>query len=110
MSALPPEKFIEIKDLADANSLPLAVVLQREEDVKVYRVESEETQKYFNSFPNPFLQFNYVELATKKFGKEISKKSFLNASVFPAHTGCDGSGNEFAIYRARFEENEDKKS
>ena len=108
MSALPPEKYIEPKDLADANSLPLAVVIQRGEDIKIYRVESEKTESYFNSFPSPFLQFEYVDLVSKKFGKEIPKESFLKAAVFPAHTGCDGSGNEFAIYRARFEEEDNK--
>jgi hypothetical protein len=108
MSALPPEKYIEIKDLADANLLPLAVVIQRGEDVKVYRIESEKTERYFNSFSGPFFQFEYVDLVSKKFGKEIPKDSFLKAAVFPAHSGCDGYGNEFMIYRARFEEDEIK--
>jgi hypothetical protein len=109
MSALPPENYIPINDLVDVNFLPLAVVLQRGKDVKVYRIENEKTERYFNSFPGPFFQFEYVDLVTKKLGKEIDKDSFLKAAVFPAHSGCDGSGNEFVIYRARFED-EDKKS
>ena len=104
MSALPTTNYIGFESLNDIKKLPLAVVIQRGKEVKVYRVEGEESRNYFNYFSDPFLRFGPVEEITKKLGKEISKESFLNAKVFPAQMGTDGQGNEYIIYRARFKE------
>jgi len=107
MSGLPPKKFIDIFDVAsamDARKLPLAVVIQNGRDIKVYRVDSEDTQGYFESFDDPLMpSADSVEKATKAFGKEISQESFLQAYVLSAQSGLY-SNKEYAIYRARFEE------
>lgn len=108
MGGLSPKKFIEILDVAsamDAKKLPLAVVIQNGRDIKVYRVDSEDTQGYFESFDDPLMpSTDSIEKATKAFGKEISQESFLQASVLPAQSGNYGNKKEYAIYRARFEE------
>lgn len=66
---------------------------------------------YFNSFDDPLVaSIESVEKASKSFGKEISQETFLQTSVFPAQMGCSSGNREYAIYRAKFEENEKSKS
>jgi len=107
MSKLTPKKildFPDIKSMEDAKKLPLAVVIQKENNVAVYRIESEDVESYFSAMggdPVPFV--GNLLYATEKFGKPISKEEFLNASVFPAQLGVL-SGVDYAIYRAKFEE------
>jgi hypothetical protein len=104
MSGLPPKKYLDMTSVMDARKLPLAVVIQKGKDIKVYRVDSENSRAYFNSFDDPLMpSVDSVEKATKTFGKEISQESFLQTSVFPAQTGHSSSNKEYAIYRAKFE-------
>lgn len=41
MSGLPPKKYLDIASVMDARKLPLAVVIQKGKDIKIYRVDSE---------------------------------------------------------------------
>lgn len=104
MSGLPPKKFIDIASAMDARKLPLAVVIQKGRDIKVYRIESKDTREYFDSFDDPLVaSVESVENASKAFGEEISHEAFLQASVFPAQMGQSSNNKEYAIYRAKFE-------
>ena len=115
MSKLSPRKYITIKGLEDietTRNLPLAVVIQRKNDIVVYRVDSKDAQSYFEAWDDKLIpSFESVENATKKFGKTISPAAFLRASVFPAQTGSSlPEGNEFAVYRAKFNGEKQKNS
>jgi len=113
MSRLPPKKRLDIA-FEDARRLPLAVVVQRGINVKVYRIEAENARSYFNSFEfTP--STDSVEGACKMFGKEISKEEFEKASVYPIPAQEGGSArpdnpSEYIVYRAKFEEVTSKKS
>jgi len=107
MSKLSPKKildFPDIRSMEEARKLPLAVIIEKGNDVSVYRVESDDTESYFKAMggdPTPFV--GNLLYATEKFGKPISKEEFLSASVFPAQLGVL-SEVSYAIYRAKFEE------
>ena len=115
MSKLPPRKYLNITsptDIENAKNLPLAVVLQIGDNVTVYKVDGKDSIDYFNAWDNPLMpSFKSVENATKRFGKTITREAFMKASVFPAQSGSHEPGNkEWAVYRARFEEETSKKS
>jgi hypothetical protein len=107
MSKLPPKKildFPDIRSMEDAKKLPLAVVIEKGNNVSVYRIESDDVGSYFMEMggdPVPFI--GNLLYATEKFGKPITKEEFLNASVFPAQLGVL-SEISYAIYRAKFKE------
>ena len=106
MSKLPPRKYLSIltvKDMKEARELPLAIVIGKvNEEPSVYKIEREDVKDYFETLggdPMPFAG-NLLH-AVEKFGKIITKKEFLDASVFPTQAGVV-SGIDYAIYRARF--------
>ena len=106
MSKLPPEHYLDLRTLDDAfniGELPLAVVIQKRNDVKVYRVDRVFVEDFWDALGGPFASFETVERAGKQFGYPISHDDFRQASVFPGQSGGPISGEkEYMIYRASF--------
>jgi hypothetical protein len=109
MSGLKPKKLIDdcLLNVVDALRLPLAVVLQRGKEIKVYKVDENAANGYVEEIDR-LCSFRLIEETTTSLGKEISKDEFLGTEIFPFPIVSGGEGkNEYAIYKAYFR---DKKS
>jgi hypothetical protein len=110
MSNLLPRKYLSI-DTVDVKKLPLAVVIRNGPNITVYKIESENVQLFFDGLGKvlpPFIEI--LESSAKRFGREISSESFLNAAIYPEpeYKGGKLPEIEYIMYRIKPEENQTK--
>jgi len=101
-------RFLDISciSLEDIRKLPVAVVIARGKDVKVYKIESKDVHEYFQSlkYDGSSYPFKDVLKATEKFGRPMSEEDLLKTPGFLPEGPSFFPQGSYAIYKIKPDE------
>ena len=101
-------RFLDISciSLEDIRKLPVAVVIARGKDVKVYKIESKDVHEYFHSlkYDGSSYPFKDVLKATEKFGKPMPEEDLLKTPGFLPEGPSFFPQGSYAIYKIKPDE------
>ena len=100
-----PKSYIA-KTVEEADGLPLVIVLEKEDNVVLYKIPNESIQDFFKSSGRINTSFDSIKKASEKFGEKITLKTFFEETevLQPTTAGPFPGNRQYSIYRTRFKE------